>query len=270
MKNLAEKKILITGATSDVGRALCHKLVKAGSTVLILDNDLDSAQDLARTLRSSGGRAFAFFVDLASVDSIKKCKADISAKGFHVDILINNAGVAHRGDFEKVSLEKHFEMYKVNVEAVVAMTHVFFSDLRQSREAHLVNIARVSGFVSFPYGSTYTSSKSAAVHFSESLRKELIERSITNIKITTVCPTFIDMKRIKKLRTPFITQWITADFIADKIIEGIRHNKEHVKEPFIVKGIDFLKGVLPFHAFVFLTKYLDAPKGIIYRKGRES
>ena len=270
MKNLLEKKIIITGGASGIGKSLSRKLVKLGATVFILDNDIEEAQNVAQSLRSSGGKAFAFHLDLSSLESIKKCKSEISARGIQIDVLINNASLIHRGDFEKISLEKHFEMYKVNTEGLVAMTHIFFADLRQSQEAHLVNIASVSDFLGFPYGSTYTSSKSAVVNFSESLRKELVERSITNIHITTVCPSLIDIAVLKGFKSPFVAHFLTADFIAEKIIHGIRHNKALIKEPIMIRGMDFLRGVLPSNAFNFLTRFLDAPKEITHTAGKKA
>jgi all-trans-retinol dehydrogenase (NAD+) len=270
MKKISDKKVLVTGGGSGVGKALSLKLAKMGAVVLVLDINLEAAQSVAQSINSSGGKAHAFHVDLSNLDSIKKCRSEITAKGILIDILVNNAGVVSGGEFEKISLEKHFQMYRINTEAVVAMTHLFFADLRQSKDANIVNIASASAFIGLPYGATYASSKSAVVGFSESFRLELIERSITNVHVTTVCPSFISTGMFEGAKAPIIVPWITADYVADQVIYGIQYNKEFIKAPFMVKCIDLLKGVLPLRVFVFLNKFLGVSTSMTHWKGRES
>lgn len=268
MKSFNGKKVLITGGASGIGKLLALELASKGASIVVVDINVDQAMEVARTIKGRGGRAHALHADLSDISTIKKCKSDVSALGIEIDILINNAGVVFGGEFEKLSLEKHLLTYRVNVDGLVAMTHLFFSDLRKSSEASIVNIASASGYIGLPYGSTYASSKWAVIGFSESLRLEFIERGITNIHVTTVCPSYISTGMFTGVRAPLVIPWLKPEFIVKKIIEGIQHQSPFVKEPMMVKWVEFLKGVLPLKVFNIASKILGISTSMTHWKGR--
>lgn len=268
MKTFTRKKILITGAASGIGALMAKTLAQRGAEVLIADINFEAAETVARTIKQSGGRAHAFAVDLSNIDSIKKCRSDISAAGLEIDGLINNAGVVFGGEFETLSLEKHLLTYKINVDGLVAMTHLFFQDLRNSADANIVNIASASGYVGLPYGTSYASSKWAVIGFSESLRLELLERKITNIHVTTVCPGYISTGMFNGVKAPLVLPWLTPETIVRKILLGMEKNSPFVKEPFMVKTVDLLKGILPLKLYVWVSKILGVSTSMTHWKGR--
>ncbi len=268
MKNFVDKKVLITGGASGIGKLMAIKLAKRGAVVLIVDLNLEAAKMLAQEIKSAGGKAYALFANLEDLDSLKKCKAEVSSLGSAVDVLINNAGVVFGGEFEKLSIEKHLLTYKINVEGMVAMTHLFFNDLRLSRDANVVNVASASGLIGLPYGTSYSSSKWAVIGFSESLRLELIERAITNIHVTTVCPSYITTGMFAGVSAPILLPWLKPEAIVEKIIYGIEKNSAFIKEPLVVKWVDFLKGVLPLKIFTLVNKMLGVSTSMAHWKGR--
>lgn len=268
MKNFSRKKILITGGASGIGKLMAITLAKRGGEILIADINSDEAQAVAAEIKSFGGKAHAFKVNLADNESRLQLKSAISAQGLEIDILINNAGVVFGGEFEKETLDKHLLTYKVNVEGLVAMTHLFFDDLRKSAEANIVNIASASGYVGLPYGTTYASSKWAVIGFSESLRVELLERKISNVHVTTVCPGYIKTGMFHGVKAPILLPWLTPEAIVSKIILGIEHNAAFVREPFMVKTVDLLKGLLPLSVFTFVSRLLGVSTSMMQWKGR--
>lgn len=268
MKNFAGKKILITGGASGIGKLMAEKLASRMATVIIVDINLEAATTLANNIKSTGGRAHAVYADLSKIESIKKCRQEVLELGLNIDILINNAGIVFGGDFEKQPLEKHLLTYKINVDGMVAMTHIFFSDLMASKDANIVNIASASGYLGLPYGTTYASSKWAVIGFSESLRLELIERDITNVHVTTVCPSYINTGMFSGVKAPLFVPWLRPDDIVQKIIHGIEKNCAFVREPFMVKWIDLFKGVLPLRIFTAVNKFLGVSTSMTNWKGR--
>lgn len=268
MKNFAGKIVLITGGASGIGKLMGIEFGKRGASVLLVDLNLAEAQKVAHSIKASGGRAHAFFADLADIDSLKKLHSDVRALGLGTNLLINNAGVVFGGEFEKLPLEKHLLTYKINVDGMVAMTHLFFEDLRHSPEAHIVNVASASGLIGLPYGSTYASSKWAVIGFSESLRLELLERKIHNIHVTTVCPSYISTGMFEGVRAPLLLPWLGPQTIVAKIIKGIENNSPFVKEPLVVKWVDFLKGVLPLKLFTIISKVLGVSTSMTHWRGR--
>ena len=268
MKNFSRKKILITGGASGIGKIMATALAKRGAEVIIADINIDQANIVVAEIKKNGGKARAFPVDLSNIDSIKTLKTLVSSQGLELDVLINNAGVVFGGEFEKLSLEKHLLTYKINIDALVAMTHLFFDDLRKSSDANIVNIASASGYVGLPYGSSYASSKWAVIGFSESLRVELLERKIPNIHVTTVCPGYISTGMFNGVKAPIILPWLKPETIVQKIILGMELNSPFVKEPFMVKTIDLLKGILPLRFFTFVSKILGVSSSMTHWKGR--
>lgn len=268
MKNFAEKNVLITGGASGIGKLMAERFAKRGANVVVVDLNLEAAESVVKSIKASGGKGHALFANLGELESLKKLKGEVSALGLRIDILINNAGVVFGGEFEKLSLEKHLTTYKVNVDGLVAMTHLFFDDLRQSKDANIVNLASASGFIGLPYGTTYASSKWAVIGFSESLRLELLERGIGNVHVTTVCPSYISTGMFSGVKAPMLLPWLKPEVIVDKIIWGIEKNSPFIKEPFVVKWVDFLKGILPLKVFTVINKILGVSTSMTHWKGR--
>ncbi|MBC7712558.1 MAG: SDR family NAD(P)-dependent oxidoreductase [Rhizobacter sp.] len=268
MKNFADKKVLITGGASGIGRLMAEKLAKRGAVVIIVDINLEAAKATANEIKTSGGKAYAVYANLGDLESLKKCKAEISAMGLSVDVLINNAGVVFGGEFEKLSLDKHLLTYRINIDGMVAMTHLFFDQLRKGQDSNIVNIASASGLIGLPYGTTYSSSKWAVIGFSESLRLELTERKITNIHVTTVCPSYISTGMFAGVKAPLLLPWLKPETIVEKIIHGIEKDCAFIREPFVVKWVEFLKGILPLRVFTYVNKILGVSTSMTHWKGR--
>lgn len=269
MKNFTDKKILITGAASGIGKLMAEEFARRGSVVLLVDINFEEATNVANAIKGRGGRAYAYKANLSDLESIKTLKKNVAGDGHRIDMLINNAGVVFGGEFEKLTLEKHLLTYRINVDGLVAMTHTFFDDLRNSSDAHIVNLASASGLIGLPYGTTYASSKWAVIGFSESLRLELIERKIYNVNVTTVCPSYIKTGMFQGVKAPLLLPWLKPETIVKKIIQGIENNSPFVKEPFVVKWVDTLKGILPLKIFNIISKVLGVSTSMTHWKGRE-
>jgi all-trans-retinol dehydrogenase (NAD+) len=268
MKNVTGKKILITGAGSGIGRLMAKSLSLKGAQVLCVDINLAAAEETVREIKQSGGKAFAFYADVSSTESLVNLKKEVATIVGKVDGLINNAGVVFGGEFEKLNLDKHLLTYKINIEGLVTITHLFFEDLRESSDAHIVNIASASGLIGLPYGTTYASSKWAVIGFSDSLRLELLERNIYHIHVTTVCPSYISTGMFHGVKAPFLIPWLKPEVIVQKIISGMENNSSFVREPFIVKTVDLLKGILPKKAFDLVAKIIGVSTSMTHWKGR--
>ncbi len=268
MKRFENKNVLITGAGSGIGRLMALKLAGRGANIAVVDFNEALGLETVELISKSLGKAKFFKADVSKLEDLKTLKLDVHQKIGKIDILINNAGIVVGGEFEKVELLKHDQTYAVNVLGLVRITHLFFDDLKTSSQSSIVNISSASGMIGLPFGTTYASSKWAVLGFSESLRLELNERSIKNIKVTTVCPSYITTGMFLGVKPPLLIPWLTPDYIVAKIIEGIEKEKAFVKEPFMVKYVDLLKGVLPLKIFDFVAKLIGVSSSMTHWRGR--
>lgn len=262
------KTFLITGAANGIGRLMATSFARAGAAVVIVDIDQKGAERVAADITAMGARAWALRADLTKLEEIRALPGKVHDLAGRIDALVNNAGVVFGGVFDEVPLEKHLLTQRVNVDAMIAMTHVFMPDLMASREAYLVNIASGAGFLAVPYGTTYAASKWAAVGFSESLRQELIERKVEHIAVSTVCPGYIDTGMFDGIKMPSIFKPMTPEFIVAKIIKAVAAKEAFVKEPFVVKTTDWLRAALPLRLQVKAAQLLGLSDSMRHWKGR--
>jgi len=268
MKRFENKIVLISGAGSGIGRLMAQKLAQRGALIAVVDFNEVLGLETVSLITKDLGKAVFFRADVSSLNDVLNLKTQIHQKLGKVDILINNAGIVVGGEFEKLDLSKHDQTYMVNVLGLVRMTHLFFDDLKTSAKASIVNISSASGMIGLPYGTTYASSKWAVLGFSESLRLEIKERGIKNIKVTTVCPSYIATGMFSGVKAPFLIPWLKPETIVEKIILGIEREVSFVKEPFMVKYVDLLKGILPLSIFDFVAKLIGVSSSMTHWRGR--
>jgi len=235
MNNLQDKIVVLTGAGSGIGRALAVQLSKEGATLILNDYKADI---LAETLAMVTGKAEQHAFDVAQRGAWETFTKEVIQRHGHVDVVINNAGVA-LGEISvnEVSIEQMEWLMGINYWGVVYGTKSFLSHLLQRPEASVVNISSVFGLAGIANQSTYCSSKFAVRGFTESLRMETLD---TNVCVTTVHPGGIrtnivrnardtNAERHKKLVKNFEKVAITSpEEAARVIIKGIKNKKHRV------------------------------------------
>ena len=182
---LAGKVALITGAASGIGAALATGLAAKGCSLLLVDRDPEGLETIARRIREHGAAAETRVVDLVDAAAIRALP-DWAAQRFgHVDILINNAGVALGGRFDETHLEDFEWLMDINLRAVVRMCHAFLPMLKARPAAQIVNLSSLFGLIAPPGQVAYCTSKFAVRGFSEALRHEYAG---TGLGVTVVHP----------------------------------------------------------------------------------
>ncbi len=259
---------LITGAAGGIGRLMSLELAKKGANLILVDINQDNLKKVEAEIRAIGVTVASFLGDLSKPATFLDLKQDIHSRVGKIHGLINNAGVVFGGEFEKIPLQKHLLTYEINTLGPVAFTHTFLNDLLEAKESHLVNIASASGFVGLPYGSTYASSKWGMIGFSDSIRLEMKERGFRHVHVTTVCPSYISTGMFTGVKAPMMIPWLKPEVIVAKIIGGIESNEAFIKEPFLVKTIDLLKGAMPLSWSDAVSKFLGVTTSMFHWRGR--
>ncbi len=268
MRDLKDKRALITGGAAGIGRAIAERLVPEGAELVLADLNEQGLTETQAAIKAMGAKVSVYSLDVTDGDSVVRLRDRVHADLGPVDVLINNAGIVHGGPFVDVPLEKHLRTYRVNVEGTIAMTHAFLPDLLARPQAHLVNIASAAGLIGVPWGSTYASSKWAVIGFSESLRLELEMTKHESVKVTTVCPSYVSTGLFEGARPPLFTSLLTPETVAQEVVHGIKNDELYVLTPWLVKVTPVLKGLLPTRLFDAVAWSLGASSSMVHWKGR--
>lgn len=254
MRNLKGKRALITGSAQGIGKAIATALAQRGCEIVLTDLQPEPLAATATELRRLGVPIASYLLDVTDPAAVLAVRDQIHRDLGTVDIVVNNAGTVFGGSFLDVPLERHLLTYRVNTLGLVAVTHAFLPDLIGRPEANLTNITSASAFVGLPFGTTYASSKWAALGFSEGLRLELAELGHGHVTVTAVCPSYVKTGLFDGVKLPTSTDWLTPERLAALVVRGIERNKALVLAPAIVRSTPFFRGVLPLWAFDWIGR----------------
>ncbi len=185
MPDFTNKTIIITGASTGIGRATAQAFRRTGARVALAARSTVDLEELAAAL---GGPDFALPVTV-DVSDPDQCQALIERTVAHfggVDVLVNNAGMLVSGKFEYWETGDIERQFAVNVFGVVYCTKAALPYLKQSRGV-VVNVSSIAGFVGTPTSGAYSASKAAVTNLGQSLAVELRPYGIA---VCTVCPYF--------------------------------------------------------------------------------
>ncbi len=182
--------VVITGASSGIGRATALKLAEQGGSVVLAARQEEVLHGVARECQRTGGRALAVPTDTTNEEQVKNlAQRAIQAFG-RIDVWVNAAAVTMMARFEAAPAEAFRRVIETNFFGYVHGARAVLPYFRQQGRGTLINLASVLGKVGAPYASADAASKFAVTGFSESLRMEL--RDAPDIHVCTVLPATID------------------------------------------------------------------------------
>ncbi|MBL8202951.1 MAG: SDR family oxidoreductase [Blastocatellia bacterium] len=177
--------VVITGATSGIGRATAVAFVDAGAKVVVAGRREERLIELVRELENKGGEALAVKTDVADQAQVEHLIAMAIERFGKVDTLVNNAGVGIAASFVDQSLEDFKQVMDVNFWGAVYACKAVVPHMRKNKNGLIINISSIFGKRGMPYETAYSASKFALAGFSEALRAELMTE---NIDVSTIYP----------------------------------------------------------------------------------
>jgi NADP-dependent 3-hydroxy acid dehydrogenase YdfG len=196
-----QKRVLITGAGSGLGRALAFRFAENGWRVACADIRLDRAQATVRLITEFGVGAMALRVDVGNDGSVDEMRDEILAAWDGVDVVVNNAGVASAGAMTQTSLDDWRWTLNINLMGVVRGCHAFLPILIEQGQGRIVNIASFAGIANAPRMAAYSASKAGVISLSECLRGELALIK-SAVRVCVVCPAFFQTNLMENSRAP--------------------------------------------------------------------
>lgn len=189
-KSLEGKTIVITGASSGIGRAIALTLAKEKANLILAARREALLQALASECESLGAKAMSIRADVTIYAHLENLVNEAQTFFGGVDIWINNAGVGAVGKFDEVPLEIHERVIQTDLLAYLYGAYAVLPHFKEKKRGMIINMVSLGGFVPDPYAVGYSASKFGLRGFSGALRGELSE--FPGIHVCDVSPAFVD------------------------------------------------------------------------------
>ena len=177
---------LITGASLGIGKELAKEFAADGRDVVMVARSEDKLRDLAGELEAAHGvTAHVLPADLTDPDAPVQIFSALQAQGLELDYLVNNAGFGANGPFAELPYQSQLDMIQVNVDALVALSHLALQGMLARKKGRILNIASTAGFQAGPDMAIYFATKAFVLHFSEAIAEEVRGSGVT---VTAHCP----------------------------------------------------------------------------------
>lgn len=198
--NLEGKSAIITGGASGIGKAMSTVFAEQGAHVLILEFSEESGKQTVRDINDKGGKASFYQCDVSNHQQVKAIIDEI-AKDYKIDILINNAGIAHVGNVENTQEEDLDRVYNVNVKGIYNCIHATIPKMKANNGGVIVNITSIASSVGISDRFAYSMSKGAALTMTYSVAKDYLD---SNIRCNCISPA--------RVHTPFVDGFIKKNY----------------------------------------------------------
>ena len=235
MKDLKEKVVWITGASSGIGEAMAYAFAREGAYLVLSARNVAELEKVQKTCLQLTAKCWVQPVDLSHPDGLEELVGIVVEQCGRIDLLINNAGRSQRSWAKETPIEVDREIMELNFFSVIILSKLVLSDMLKTGAGHLVVISSITGKFGFPMRTAYSASKHALQGFFEALRTELID---DNIKVTIVSPGRINTNISKNALTASGEAYrkmddgqangMTADRCAVKIVKAIRQERKEI------------------------------------------
>jgi short-subunit dehydrogenase len=240
-RQIAGSRILITGASQGIGRALAAEAARQGAKVLATARSAELLKELTAEARAPGGTLETLRADVTSADD-RRAMADAMTRLFGgLDVLVNNAGIGATGHFADATEDRLRQIFEVNFFGLAELTRVCLPLLKKGNQPAVVNISSIVGKRGLPGRSEYSASKFAVQGLSEAIRGELAVHGIDVLVINpgltqTNFPSNM-LERKSRLKVDHM-RGMTADQAAKATLKAIANGTNEVT--FTVQGKMFV------------------------------
>lgn len=252
--------VMITGASSGIGRAFSHALAARGANLILVARSAERLQGLAQELTQRHGiRAHALVADLSVNGAASEVHAQASALDLAPQILINNAGFATHGRFDTLSLQRQLDEITLNCKAVVELSHAALPAMLQQGSGAIINVASTAALQPLPYMAIYGASKAFVLSFSEALWQEYRTRGV---RVLALCPGATDTAffDVMGAAEAAVGQRMAAETVVNAALKALDRGQSHVVPGGANRLLGWLPRVLPRQTILRVVANMLKPR----------
>jgi len=259
MSDSDASSILITGATSPIGRSIAHRFARHGWQLGLFDRDDESLQRLQNQL-TAASQVVAEAVDVTAEDAVREALDTFAEQtGRDLHVLVNAAGVMRSGRFEDLNLQAHREQIDGNLWAMLAVTHAAFPLLRDTERARVISIASASSMYGTPDLASYSAAKAGVRSLTQALNLEWAHH---DIHVCDVVPPYVDASPEEEgpsLPSPprRLAPNLSVDDVTDVVEQAVTDDRIHWPVGKQFRWIYRLSDVLPASVVRLLMRYVS-------------
>lgn len=233
LKSLDEQVMLITGASSGIGRQTATRAARAGARVFLVARNRDALESAAGEIQNSGGRADFAVADVADVEQFKRAAEKCVERFGRIDTWVNNAGVGMYSRLLETDIADDRRLFETNFWGIVNGSRLAIPYLKAAGGGALINLGSEVSDIAIPIQGMYSTSKHAVLGFTDALREEVIEARLP-ISVTLIKPAGINtpfprhaknnLDRDATLPAPVYD----VDLVADQILYAAEHGSREL------------------------------------------
>lgn len=244
---LTNKTILITGASSGIGKAMALRSAKDGATVILAARSAEKLAEVAAEVTSLGGTPVSVPTDVTKVDDIRNLYLKATENGRVLDAVFDNAGLGFIGKIWELTAEQIQTILSVNTIGMILVAKFAAEVMQKQKYGHLIMTSSLAGLITLPEWSAYVASKWAITGFSDCIRYELAP---FNVQVTTLHPGMVNTEFFSKEKanqdmTKLDKNALSAEQVAEEVYNALFTKQKKIIIPAMSKSLAFLQKYLP-------------------------
>lgn len=241
--------VLITGASSGIGRTLGRELSRRGAAVGLLARRGNLLNDLVGEIEGFGGRALALPADVTNPDAVRRAVAELRSAFGPIDVLVANAGINVNTFVPDLCEKKIAELMNVNVLGVINSVSAVLPEMVSRGSGQLVGNSSLAAYRGLPKSAAYCASKAAVSSFFEAIR---IDLRGSGVDVTIIHPGFVKTPLIANIsRTPYVME---LDYAVNKIVGAIEKRKKRYSFPWQLATMAHACKLLPIPMYDWIAE----------------
>ena len=248
-------KVLITGASSGMGRDMARYLAKGGHDLILVARRKERLEELKKEL--SNVKVTVVAMDLSKRENSFKLYDKF--KDDNIDFLINNAGFGLFGTFDETDLNRELEMIDLNVVSYHILTKLFLQDFVRRNYGYILNVCSSAGFMAGPRLNTYYATKNYVTKMTMAINEELRQKH-SKVSISALCPGPVNTEFNDVAKGSFTMKGVSSEYVAKLAIDKALDKKMIIIPTFRMKFLLFLIRFAPYRLQLMVNYHVQNAK----------